>query len=1629
MKVSVGGIFPTMSLSIVRLLCALIFLAAAFPVTGAVRITEFLASNLRGITDEDGSHEDWIEVFNDATNTVSLDGWFLTDTASTLTKWRFPNTNIGPAQFIVVFASTKDRRNPGAPLHTNFKLSNNGEYLALVQPDAVTIATQFAPNYPVQATDVSYGFPPLQTKTILAQGTPVIWKVWTNVTDFDAQSPGWNTNLTYVTTGWTNGTSGLGWDDTLSPVDFTSYFGSNANPRSLMSGQSRALFTRFLPVLSNVVNFAGLKLRMKFDDGFSAWLNGVLVASNLAPASLAWNSLSTGTRDDTLNSAWAIFDLPLSFAIEGTNLLAIQAFNTSTTSSDLLLLPELDILLPVANGDAAYLSVTTPGATNSSGSSTVAPVVELLTKPARPVGGPASPSITITTLVTQTLFPITNVTLFHRVMFSNDIAVTMTVGTGGLYTATVPTTGLSAGQMLRWRVEAKDSSTNIGTAPRFLDANDDDRYHGTVALNTAAETNTGLPVVHLFLEDYATISAESGGRCSLYYLDRFYDNIFVKLHGQSTAAFAKHSHDVDFNTANRFLWREGENEAKDINLLSNWADKSKVRNTLAYEMFNRAGLLAHWAFPVRVQTNGGFHAILDMVEDGDDRYLERVGLDPNGALYKVYNSQTGTGTWSAEKKARKQEGNADLVAFNAGIATTQTTTQRRSYVYDNVNIAATINYLAAMVINSCTDQGHKNFYLYRDSDGTREWHILPWDADLTFGHDWLSGPGYFDDNIYTNQSLQLGVLNNFKDIIFNNPELNQTFLRRVRTLMDEVLQSSSTPVNLRTNENRILELLNLIDPPSIGTSDADLDFAKWGWWTNGTKQLSANAAQEMRPQAQRIIDSYLPGRRAFLASGTLSSGAGIPASQITNANLTVEVGDFNPANGNQAQEYVRLRNTNTFAVDISGWKLSSAIDYTFPAGTIVPSGGGLSGNVGLLFVAKNPFAFRQRTVAPTTNQYCLVSGPYSGQLSARGETIILADKLGRVVNSVSYTGNPSLAQQFLRITEIMYNPAPLVGSTNGAQEFEFIELRNLSTNQTLDLMGVSFTNGIDFVFTNITLLAPQQRIILANNPGAFAQRYGNGYNLTGPYLNYLDNGGERITLLDASHEEVLDFSYNNSWYPITDGLGFSLVVVNENASPDLWDSKLNWRASGTLQGSPGTSDIALVFASIKINEALTHTDLPQVDSIELFNPTTNAVTIGNWFITDDFFAPKKYRLAPGLTIPPLGYLVVDENQFNNQPNTNNNFRLSSTGDDVWVFSGDANTNLTGYYHGFSFGVSANGVSFGRHVTSTGEEHFVTQKSLTLGTNNSGPLVGPIIIRSIMYHPPDVITNSVVVDDDLNEFIELANTAVTNVVLFSQVAPTNTWRLRTAVDFSFPTNLTLAAGSNCFIVSFNPTNASQLATFRSKWALPVSVPIFGPWNGKLDNSADDVKLERPDAPNLDGSVPFILVERVQYTDASPWKISADGFGTSLQRNVFSAYGNDPISWSALPVIGAVVTDSDGDGMADWWEIENGLNPLVNDAALDPDADSMSNLREFMARTNPQDAASALRIQIAKVGSQVGLSFEAQAQLSYAVQTNNVLSNGNWQTWQQIVAAPTNRTILLTNVAPGAVQFFRLRTPAN
>lgn len=510
----------------------------------------------------------------------------------------------------------------------------------------------------------------------------------------------------------------------------------------------------------------------------------------------------------------------------------------------------------------------------------------------------------------------------------------------------------------------------------------------------------------------------------------------------------------------------------------------------------------------------------------------------------------------------------------------------------------------------------------------------------------------------------------------------------------------------------------------------------------------------------------------------------------------------------------------------------------------------------------------------------------------------------------------------LRITELMYHPAdPPQGSTNSQDDFEYIEFTNIG-GTPINLAGYRLRGGVDFDFPSVVLGGNQSGVIV-RDLNAFRARYGQTPLVIGVYTNdNLSNSGEELRLWGSRDEPILDFSYDDGWYPGTDGAGFSLVIVNASAPTTSWGLKASWRPSGTLNGSPGAVDPAgPATPAIVINEILTHTDPPQFDSIELFNPTASPVNIGGWYLTDDFDAPKKFRIPNGVTIPANGYLVFQAtNQANPSLAFGSAFGLSSTGGEVYLFSGDPVSNqLTGYSQGFDFGPQANGVSFGRYLVSTGGDQYPVQSSLTLGGVNSGPLVGPVVISEIHYHPRDVRFLFRSVDNCIDEFIELRNISAGPVSLFDPAHATNRWRLRDAIDFTFPANTVLPAGGVALVVAIDPSHADQAADFRARNGVPGNIPLYGPFTGQLDNSSDSVELVRPDTPNP-GEVPYILVERVRYEDQSPWPSAADGLGHSLQRISLSAYGNDPANWAAaaptagadyVPGAGPTITTEPGD----------------------------------------------------------------------------------------------------------------------
>ncbi|MGC6566173.1 MAG: lamin tail domain-containing protein, partial [Akkermansiaceae bacterium] len=712
---------------------------------------------------------------------------------------------------------------------------------------------------------------------------------------------------------------------------------------------------------------------------------------------------------------------------------------------------------------------------------------------------PGDGSIQISITANSPVDPLTNVTLHYRRMFESEVSLAMADQGDGAFSATIPSDAASAGEMLRWRISASTASETI-THPPFPDPLNSPEYFGTVIPDPSL--STPLPVLQWFLppSSFAAADTRAGTRCSVFWNGKLYDNVLVHLRGATTASLEKKPHQFEFNSGDNFRLHPDSPLVDQININAAYPDSSYLRDVLPMENLHKMGLPAPEAFPIRVQRNGSFHSLGIMIEQPDREFLSRHDdlLDPDGHLFKA----TGNGSWLASPtgfEARNNSNLSDLSSFTSAL----NGPNQLEFLLENTDLPSLVNYLAVNVVDSIFNP-QKNYYVHQNRFG--EWMILPWDRDFSYGHRWLGGgdprgPGGPTTFLVTDERYEWGGSNNdYKggynrlfDAIFDNPLTSEMFYRRLRSTMDTVLAPGVL-------ETRIEELRLLM------IQEADLDRAAWGFTNNSSYR---RFPQESFDDAlDRIKTNYLPARRSFLETdgGTPSRGT-LPATQPASPSITFGQIITNPATGNQDDESIELQNPNSFAVDISNWTLEGAVSHTLRPGTVIPAGESL-------FISPDIVSFR------TQNAPAFAQGNYKGHLSNFSEDLNLYDDSNKLITTITTPNLPSDNQRYLVISEIMYHPTDDIS--------EFIELLNTSDAVTLNLGGVSFTNGIDYTFPTPTSLAPGQRIVI---------------NYTDFVSGRLGNGGETIKLDDTDGSTIAEFAYDDTapWPASPDGSGFSLV--------------------------------------------------------------------------------------------------------------------------------------------------------------------------------------------------------------------------------------------------------------------------------------------------------------------------------------------------------------------------------------------------------------------------------------------------------------------------------------------------------
>jgi hypothetical protein len=322
-------------------------------------ISEFMASNgsqnplgVGDILDADGDSSDWIELYNPTAGPFDLGGWYLTDDPNKPAKWRFPSpTVLAPDGCLLVFASGKNRTT--GPLHTSFKLTAEGGYLALVLSDGRTVAYEYAPSYPPQFTDVSYGLVQYRTQFVTTQALASY-----HVPSAEEEGRNW-TAMDFDDLTWRTAPASL---SLAMPADATSR--TKNTLRDEMLNKNASVWIRIEFDVAQVESFDTLLLRLQYEDGFVAYLNGVEVARDNFTGVPRWNSAAGSNRPDGLMNQPAVFDVSAhrSLLRTGRNVLALQGLNDDRANQVFLIAPEL-----IASGLAKvpqYLALPTPGSAN-----------------------------------------------------------------------------------------------------------------------------------------------------------------------------------------------------------------------------------------------------------------------------------------------------------------------------------------------------------------------------------------------------------------------------------------------------------------------------------------------------------------------------------------------------------------------------------------------------------------------------------------------------------------------------------------------------------------------------------------------------------------------------------------------------------------------------------------------------------------------------------------------------------------------------------------------------------------------------------------------------------------------------------------------------------------------------------------------------------------------------------------------------------------------------------------------------------------------------------------------------------------------------------------------------------------
>lgn len=1135
-----------------------------------------------------------------------------------------------------------------------------------------------------------------------------------------------------------------------------------------------------------------------------------------------------------------------------------------------------------------------------------------------------------------------------------------------IYTVTIPASVQQHRRLIRYKITATDALGATVRVPYPEDPQPNFAYFvyngvpewrgaiqpgaaGTngVVITVPSNSMARLPVYHLITKktstEYATgwaMAGSSGGISNRYTGDIYfwpgtlvYDGkVYDHIHFRARGGVWRYS-------MVKNMWKIDMNRGHDFEARDNWGRKFKVPWTklnlgaciqqgdydhrgeqgmfeaVGFRLFQLAGVPAPNTIFVSfriidealeadpsTQYEGDFWGLYLAVEQENNRFLEEHDL-PDSNLYKM---ESGTGTLNnLGPNGPTDKSDLNYILNNYSSATD-------AWWRTNWYLPGYYSYQAIVQAIHHYDICYNKNYFYYYHPEMRLWMIIPWDLDLTWAHNMYDSNCGGIDNIASRlfnatavagtgansgtRNMQLGGTRPLIELEFKNRvrEIRDLLFNRDQTwrLIDEYAAIARGPTNIPSiiDADRMMWDYN----PKMANSayTPHLNKAGQGRFYQFPRESATNSTLRGSFDATiRIMKNYVDIRSEYLDSLcndpmipnqpaiTYTGPAGYPLNK-----LTFRSSNFSTPSPTNTFGYIKWRVGEVSAPDEPLIGRTEPLKYEIEAVWESPRIAPFSADI-TIPPDKVRTGRRYRVRVQHIDNYGRAS-----KWSAPIEFV------------VGQPDSAGLVKQYLRITEIMYQPP--------AGGYEYVELKNISSDVTLDLAGVKFTQGIDYTFGAGVVLAPGEYIIVANAPpdnnfAAFRAFYGvdSLVKIVGPFTSgSLANEGEQIVLRTAAGgEDIVNFTYGTSrgWPDAANGAGHSLVFNEfylDAQGSSAGEYAGNWTASAYLKGSPGRPDPVLPLQQVVLNEIAINPDInnpdPTKNWIELYNPSDTAIVLdNNWYLSDNRLALAKWRIPPGTVIPARGFVWFDENTGFNP--TNGGFSLSAAGGLIYLsyLPGNSQDRIVDVAR---FKSMESSQSYGRYPD--GSQYWSTLTTRTKGTANSAPLQR-LMITEIHFHPPDFSGG---IDNTVDEFVELYNPLPTPLYLTEQ------WRFDGGLGFSFPSNLVIQPNSYLLVVNFEPTNIAQLNAFRLAHGITdTNLIILGPYSGKLANDSERVALEYQimldPANQLTG---WVVADEVLYADRSPWPCGADGSGNSIQRISLTKHGSDPENWNAqLPTPGA------------------------------------------------------------------------------------------------------------------------------